>query len=57
MELTQVLPDEAAALGASLRGLTAPGESLGILVDAIDRQCREVLGRLAAAPRARRGAR
>lgn len=50
MELTQVLPDEAAALGASLRGLTAAGETLGILVDAIDRQCREVRSRLAAAP-------
>jgi hypothetical protein len=49
MELTQVLPDEAAALGASLRGLTAAGETLGILVDAVDRQCREVLSRLAAA--------
>lgn len=57
MELTQVLPDEAAALGASLRGLTAAGETLGVLVDAIDRQCRAVLGRLAAAPARVAGAR
>ena len=50
LELTQVLPDEAAALGASLRGLTTADETLGILVDAIDRQCREMVSRLAAAP-------
>lgn len=49
MELAQVLPDEAAALGASLRGLTAAGETLGILIDSIGRHCREVLSRLAAA--------
>lgn len=48
--LAQVLPDEAAALGASLRGLTAAGETSGVRVDAIDRQCRDVLNRLAAAP-------
>lgn len=50
MELAQVLPDEAAALGASLRGSMAAGETLGVLVDAVNRQCREVRGRLAAAP-------
>lgn len=50
MELTQVLPDEAATLAATLRGLAAAGETLGVLVDGIDRQCREVLSRLAAAP-------
>lgn len=49
-EMTQVLPDEAAALAASLRRLTVAGEILGNLVDAIDRQCREVRGHLAAAP-------
>jgi serine/threonine-protein kinase HipA len=57
MELSQVLPDEAAALSASLRGLTAARETLGVLVDAIDRQCRAVLGRLAATPEREAGAR
>ena len=57
MELTQVLPDEAAALCASLRGLTAARETLGALVDAIARQCREVLSRLAATPEREAGAR
>jgi len=57
MELTQVLPDEAAALGASLRGLTAAGETLSVLVDASDRQCRAMRSRLAAAPERMAGAR
>lgn len=48
-ELTAALPDEAATLGASLRGHTVSGEVLDILVDAIDKKCREVRGRLAAA--------
>jgi len=49
-ELAQALPDEAAALGTSLRGPTAAAETLGTLIDAINKQCREVLGRLAVAP-------
>lgn len=48
-ELTAALPDEAAALGASLRGHAASGEVLDILVDALDKKCREVRARLAAA--------
>lgn len=52
-ELTQALPDEAAALATSLRGQIGAGEILGVLVDAVAKQCREVLGRLAAAQRAR----
>lgn len=49
-ELAQRLPDEATALGASLRGQTPAGGTVGTLVDAIDRQCREVHRRLLAAP-------
>lgn len=48
-QLTRSLPDEAAALGASLRGEMAADRIAGVLIDAIDKQCREVLSRLAAA--------
>lgn len=55
-ELTRALPDEAAAVGASLREQPVWGEILGTLIDAIGKQCREVLGRLAAAPARKAGA-
>lgn len=49
-ELAQALPDEAAALRGTLRRQDAPGENLGILVDALTKHCREVLSRLDALP-------
>jgi len=47
-EMAQVLPDEAAALGATLRKRVAAGQTLVALVDALAKHCREVLGRLGA---------
>lgn len=50
MELAQVLPDEASALGASMRRQGVAGEITAILVDALAKRCRDVLSRILREP-------